>query len=165
MTTINQLLNEKFSNKIPPSPPPTLPIFPSPLFPHKQLSHTQSLSSFPAVTSPRFTPYQYPNRYSSTFLSSPYSTSIFPHFPQSPFSLHFPMATPELERSHSPVLPDSPASPIVLERNEYCRDEREGGVARLWALFNQSNHKPKSACSKLQDNSMCFLISLKDLWC
>ena len=42
MTTIQQLLNEKFSNKIPAShlsPPSNLPIFPSPLFPgHKTVS-------------------------------------------------------------------------------------------------------------------------------
>ena len=49
MTTIQQLLNDKFSNKIPsplsplsnlsPHPgTPNLPIFPSPLFPHKAVS-------------------------------------------------------------------------------------------------------------------------------
>jgi hypothetical protein len=135
MTTIQQLMpsvmEEKFSNKIPPSPPsppPTLPLFPSPHFPHKQVSHTQGLTSFTNVAH-RFSPYTYPNRYSSSLLTSPYSPSIFHHFPQPPF-LHFPLPTPELERSHSPVLPDSPASPIVLERNEYCREEREGGMAR-----------------------------------
>ena len=120
MTTINHLLNEKFSARIPPSPPPSLPLLP---FPHKQIPH----SSFSNV-SPRFSPYTYPNRYSSSLLTPPYYSSLFSHFPPSPFSLPLPLPTPELERSHSPVLPDSPASPIVMERNEYCRDE--GGVAR-----------------------------------
>ena len=38
MTTIQQLLNEKFANKVPVSqfsPPSSLPLFPSPLFPGK----------------------------------------------------------------------------------------------------------------------------------
>ena len=132
MKTIKQLMDEKLSsNRIPPSPPPGLPIFSSPLFPHKQLSHSQSISSFSNMPSSRFSPYQYPSRYSSNFLSSPYSPNLFPHFTQAPvFPLHFPLPTPELERSHSPALPDSPASPIVLERNEYCREDREGGVTR-----------------------------------
>lgn len=140
MKTIQQLLNEKFSNKIPTSqlsPPTSLPIFPSPLFPghkpsvpHISPQTNQNLSPFSnvaaaAVASQRFSPYHY-NRYTSGFLSSPYSSSLFPHFPQSPFSLHFPLSAPgpgpELERSHSPVLPDSPASPIVMERNEFCRN-------------------------------------------
>ena len=130
LTTIQQLMpsvmEKKFSNKIPPFPlPPSLPLFPSPHFPHKQVSHTQGLTSFTNVAH-RFSPYTYPNRYSSSLLPSPYSPSIFHHFPQPPF-LHFPLPTPELERSHYPVIPDSR---IVLERNEYCREEREGGVVR-----------------------------------
>ena len=71
----------------------------------------------------------FPCRHSGGLLGSPYSASLFPHFSQFPFSLPFPLPShapapaPELERSHSPapVLPDSPASPIVMERNEFCR--------------------------------------------
>ena len=157
LSTIQQLLDE-VSPKL--SPPPSslhLPL-PSPLFPaHKApgsplpLSHySQNLSSFTGVAaaaaaSQRFSPYHYnrsEQRYtwfiltslvrhsSAGLLSSPYSGSLFPHFPQFPFSLHFPLSSshapshaPELERSHSPApaLPDSPASPIVMERNEFCR--------------------------------------------
>ena len=140
MKAIQQLLNEKFSHQIPTSqlsPPSSLPFFSSSLFPgHRppvpiSPQTTQNLSPFSnvaaaAAASQRFSPYHY-NRYSSGFLSgSPYSSSLFSHFPQSPFSLHFPLSAPgpgpELERSHSPVLPDSPASPIVMERNEFCRN-------------------------------------------
>ena len=126
MTTIQQLLNE-FSNKIPPPPPPSIPLFPSPLFPHKpSLAHSSSLTSFTnniaaAASSPRFNPYSY-NRYTSSFLGSHYSSALFSPFPQSPLQFHFPLTgvSQELERSHSPSVPDSP-SPIVLERNEFCR--------------------------------------------
>ena len=101
--------------------------FPSPLFPHKpSLAHSNSLTSFTnniaaAASSPRFNPYSY-NRYTSSFLGSHYSSALFSPFPQSPLQFHFPLTgiSQELERSHSPSVPDSP-SPIVLERNEFCR--------------------------------------------
>ena len=70
MTTIQQLLNEKFSNKIPSSlgpvsPPPALPMFPvSPLFPQKNSSSSLPHTSFTnniaaAASAPRFSPYHY----------------------------------------------------------------------------------------------------------
>ena len=77
------------------------------------------------VSSSLFTDHSSPPRYTSGFLGSPYSSSLFSQFPQSPLPFHFPLATTELERlerqASSPSLPDSPASPIVMERNEYCR--------------------------------------------
>ena len=73
MTTIQQLLNDKFSNKIPsplsplsnlsPHPgTPNLPIFPSPLFPHKAVSlspHSFTNNIAAAASSHRFNPYHY----------------------------------------------------------------------------------------------------------
>ena len=68
MTTIQQLLNEKFSNKIPSSlgplsPPPALPMFPvSPLFPQKAVSmspHSFTNNIAAAASSHRFNPYHY----------------------------------------------------------------------------------------------------------
>ena len=73
MTTIQQLLNDKFSNKIPsplsplshlsPHPgTPNLPIFPSPLFPQKAVSmspHSFTNNIAAAASSHRFNPYHY----------------------------------------------------------------------------------------------------------
>ena len=83
MSTIQQLLNDKFSNKIPsplsplshlsPHPgTPNLPLFPSPLsvFPQKAVSMSHSFTNniAAAASSHRFNPYHY-NRYNNILIS------------------------------------------------------------------------------------------------